>query len=102
MPAPIEPAPFGAPKWHGVPRRFTGEQARRIMSDAFDAIGPCVGYEARCDKCGETFNPSGDEDVTIAADGLLRVEHYQRFGPDEHGEYETECGGFGPILGGWR
>jgi hypothetical protein len=60
-----------------------------------------IGYEARCDKCGETFNPSGEELVEIDDDGTVRVEHYQQFGPNAAGEYETECGGFGPMLGSW-
>ncbi len=53
-----------------------------------------IGWEARCDKCGETFNPSGDEIVTTDSEGVVRVEHYQT-------EDEQECGGFGPIVGSW-
>lgn len=59
-----------------------------------------IGYEAVCGKCGETFNPNAEE-ATRVVDGVTEYEHYQRFGPDERGEYETECGGFGPIVGSW-
>ena len=54
-----------------------------------------IGWEARCDKCGGTFNPSGDELVTTDGAGVVRVEHYQT-------DDEQECGGFGPIVGSWR
>lgn len=53
-----------------------------------------VGWEARCEACGFTFNPSGDEKVFVGVDGDVRVEHY---GTEEFGE----CGGFGPIVGSW-
>lgn len=53
-----------------------------------------VGWEARCEACGFTFNPCGEELVRVGADGVVRVEHY---GTEELGE----CGGFGPIVGSW-
>lgn len=43
-----------------------------------------IGYEARCTKCGEHFNPADETDLlhTTRVDG-------------------TECGGQGELLGGW-
>lgn len=41
--------------------------------------------EAKCEKCGDTFNPLDESDL----------EHCVR------NDGETECGGTGRILGGW-
>lgn len=46
--------------------------------------------EARCRRCGETFNPHGDQ-----LDDPEHVEHYAR----ENGD---ECGGDGFVTGTWR
>lgn len=43
-----------------------------------------IGYEAKCLKCGETFNPADGSDLT----------HLQR----EDGE---ECMGLGEMKGAW-
>lgn len=59
-------------------------------------------FEATCNRCGETFNPSGDETTIVLPFGAGElVEHYQTFGPTATGEYEVECGGFGLITGEW-
>lgn len=44
-----------------------------------------IGYEARCLKCGETFNPAGPDDLIHLA--------------TEDGQ---ECGGQGHMVGEWR
>lgn len=44
-----------------------------------------IGHEARCAKCGETFNP---------ADEIDALEHIQR-------EDGTACGGLGIMSGSW-
>jgi hypothetical protein len=44
-----------------------------------------VGYEARCETCGETFNPHGPDDL----------EHAVR-------ENGTPCGSRGVLVGSWR
>lgn len=43
-----------------------------------------VSLEARCETCGETFNPDGEDDLV----------HLSRHD-------DTECGGQGVITGGW-
>lgn len=43
-----------------------------------------VALEAVCDRCGETFNPDGPDDLVH----LSRVD-------------DTDCGGLGELTGGW-
>lgn len=72
-------------------------QRGRLTIDAFvDEVGiaSVVGVEAACEKCGEVFNPNGDED-TVDRDGLVLFEHYASDGGS------VECGGFGPLVGAW-
>lgn len=75
------------------------ENNDRAAFDALEAfaaesgIANVVGFEAECEKCGETFNPNGGED-TVERDGLVLFEHYQT-------QDEVECGGFGPLVGAW-
>lgn len=59
-----------------------------------------VGTECRCNECGESFVLSGDEEIQVVH-GEMQYEHYTRFGPNEAGEFDTECGGYGPIIGSW-
>jgi hypothetical protein len=67
--------------------------------------------EAHCLKCGDTFNPSADEDIVEAVeacaelgsdvyvDGDEYARHYVRTSDDE--SQGDECGGLGPVLGEW-
>lgn len=50
-------------------------------------------YEAICRRCGETFNPTGEE-ASRVRDGREYVEHYAT-------ELGDECGGWGEIVGAW-
>lgn len=43
-----------------------------------------IGHEARCTKCGETFNPTDEND-------LIHLEQ----------EDGTPCGGQGVLTGSW-
>ncbi len=45
--------------------------------------------EAKCRKCGETFNPADEDDL----------EHLMSYG--DGSEHEQPCGGQGDILGEW-
>lgn len=50
--------------------------------------------EARCNRCGGTFNPTGDEATRVDEAGEREYEHYV----DDNG---AECGGYGPIVAEW-
>jgi len=62
-----------------------------LDAEAADLIG--MHREAVCERCGETFLPTGEE-MTISAGGVTHFEHYAR-------EDGSACGGFGPIAGTW-
>lgn len=44
-----------------------------------------IGYEAKCGKCGETFNPAGPDD-------LVHIERLDG----------VPCGGQGELVGEWH
>lgn len=72
-----------------------GNVRARTFSDLAAEIaasegGYPIGFEAECEKCGGSFNPSGEELV----DDDDRIEHYQT-------DDEEECGGYGPLVGSW-
>lgn len=64
---------------------IVSEDGRQTGEPPEDAIG----YEATCGKCGETYNPTGEEDGWPNA-----PEHYTRADG-------IECGGTGKITGWW-
>lgn len=61
-----------------------------------------IGYEARCTKCGDHFNPQppypegSPYPLVTVDDGLeLDMEHWCR------DDGTTECGGLGELVGSW-
>lgn len=70
------------------------ELADAVLADDSTIFGLGLS-EAVCDRCGETFIPNGDESVRVTAAGSVLFEHFQRAD-------ETDCGGFGPLLGSFH
>jgi hypothetical protein len=54
--------------------------------DTFPSGPNVVGVEARCARCGQTFNPADADDLTHGVD---------------QEDQTTECGGQGYVVGAW-